>query len=339
MSEGYGDVSRRRILQGAAWATPAIVLATSVPARAASGDPGALALTDVGANLTTGFLTATGTVLYAGSTGSAPVDPVMVSIVVPASVVANDVPVVGTGFWEYLTTSVEGSNKVFTFRYRMGAISESLPFTHQLQATIARNNGTDFTPVTVTVRANGTSLAVPVPQDSVTVTTSVGAQIIFNVTPPMQTQPNYLGQGPAYVFYGQVRWNGPYWPVGANVTGVNVVVRIPAANSTTDLFIPTLGAGWTQVGEMELIEDYRRVQFSYALPIGSTSASTTDLQFGILSATNPPVLNVATIRAEGLSAADGSGVFTQYTGPAVQYGSVRYRTDGEFPTPGSPPPP
>lgn len=38
MTEPVGGVSRRRVMQGMAWATPAIVIATAVPARAASTD-------------------------------------------------------------------------------------------------------------------------------------------------------------------------------------------------------------------------------------------------------------------------------------------------------------
>lgn len=42
MAEPVGGVSRRRVMQGVAWAAPAIVVATAVPARAASGDPSTL---------------------------------------------------------------------------------------------------------------------------------------------------------------------------------------------------------------------------------------------------------------------------------------------------------
>lgn len=65
-------VSRRRLIQGAAWATPAIVLATAVPARAtsdglvhvgASTDPGTLTL-DVTAPRGASAYTVTATITY-----------------------------------------------------------------------------------------------------------------------------------------------------------------------------------------------------------------------------------------------------------------------------------
>lgn len=41
MAEGLGSgLSRRRVLQGTAWSVPAVVIATAVPARATSLDPG-----------------------------------------------------------------------------------------------------------------------------------------------------------------------------------------------------------------------------------------------------------------------------------------------------------
>ena len=43
MTEASGGINRRRVLQGAAWAAPAIIIATAAPARAVSGEPPATA--------------------------------------------------------------------------------------------------------------------------------------------------------------------------------------------------------------------------------------------------------------------------------------------------------
>lgn len=318
--DAEGGISRRRVIQGAAWSAPAILIATAVPAAAASTDPGQIALTDVHANLVTNMLTVTASIAWSGDPTNAEVNPVIASVVVPTTIVASPTPTVGTGYWAYLDTTVEGAFTVFRFQYLAGAVTSALSPTQPLQTQISRVG--DYTSVDVTVRGDGTSLGNAVPQVTQTVTTTVGAEIVFNVVPPTQAQSNFMSSGPAYVFYGQTRWNGPYFPVGADVTNLSVVARVPVENSTGVLVIGDLGVGWSLVEEPVEVGGFWRVQFNYTGTIGTSNPTSGSLQFGLLATGPTPTLNVGVLRVEGRTVPSNSLVFAQAQGPTVLDGPV-----------------
>lgn len=315
-----GEVSRRRVIQGAAWSAPAILIATAVPAAAASTDPGLIALTGVNANIVTSWLTVNASIAWAGDPTNAEVNPVVASVVVPTSIVASTTPTVGTGYWAYLDTSVEGANTVFRFQYLGGAVTSAMSPTQPLQTQISRVG--DFTAFDVTVRGDGTSLGNAVPQVTQTVTTTIGAEIVFNVVPPTQAQSNFMGNGPAYVFYGQTRWNGPYFPTGADVTNLSLVARVPVENSTGVLVIGDLGTGWALADGPVEVGGFWRVQFNHTGTIGSSNTTSGSLQFGLMAVGATPTLNVGVVRVEGYTTPANSLVFAQAQGPTVLDGTV-----------------
>lgn len=324
MDESTGGINRRRVLQGAAWAAPVIVLATSAPAAAASpAVPGYVVLTGVTANLTTDKLTVNAKVGYGGDGGAAPDLPVsdlIVTIVVPSSAIVAGTPTSGSVFWTYLDSAVEGSNRAFRFAWAGGNLTATNSPTVNMPVQWVRS-ASDPNPVTVVVRANGTSNSLPVPEVTQTVTTVWGASLVFNVTPPMQAQTNYQGLGPAYVFYGQPRWNGPWYPAGQPVSGLTVVATVPEANSTGQLVAGNIGVGWTLADGPTVVDGHWRVVYTNPVVLSSAASSPSELQFALISATPPPQLNVAQLRAQGVTP-DNTVVFVEFSGPTVLNGPI-----------------
>ncbi|MGC4175668.1 hypothetical protein [Demequina sp.] len=313
-------LSRRNVVIGAAWATPAILVATSVPAAAASPPvAGLIALSDVSANLVTGTLTVSARVAYVGDGGASadlPVSNVFVSIVIPTDRLgSNPSPVPAGIYWRFISSAVEGSNTVFGFQYMEGVGELTAASSPTAALSVQFNRAGDFTNFPVTVRGDGVSNEAPVPTVTQIVTTSTGATIVFNVTPPMQAQANYQGQGPAYVFYGATRWNGPYYPVGASVSNIRVISRVPEANGTGAIYPPTPPAGWVRTGPV-LSSGYWTVLHEWSGTIGNSNQTTPELRFALIAAQTPPVLNVGFIRTEGTTS-EGALVFAEYSGPTA----------------------
>ena len=335
-----GGVDRRRVLAGIAWTTPAIVLAVGVPQAAASpGTPGGVSIFYAAANLVTGSVNVGTVIQYVGAASDAPVNPLYATILIPTANVGSGNPVVGTGLWaSFGSPRPEGLNTAFDFVFS-GSLTAGT--TGDLQVSIPRVG--DFTPIQVTVRAWGTSDGSDVLPAEKTVTTTVGAEIVFNVSPPAQRQTLFQGVAPAYTFYGQTRWNGPYWPVGADVTNIRVIARVPIANSTGVLIPGVIDPRWTldtsgaPSGVVVQGDEYR-VQYNYSGTIGQLSSTTGDLQFGIAANTSPPSESaVVTARTEGI--ASGSPVFSQFSGAVLLDTAIVTHQDSEYPTPGVPPHP
>src|SRR5690242_20179009 len=79
-------LSRRRVLQGVAWATPAVIVATAAPSAAASAvELGAIAFSSTSAYMTASTLTVTGRFVFVGSSAALPVTNVVATIVVPTA--------------------------------------------------------------------------------------------------------------------------------------------------------------------------------------------------------------------------------------------------------------
>ncbi|WP_084104818.1 hypothetical protein [Demequina sp. NBRC 110056] len=122
-------VDRRRILTGAAWATPAIVIGMAAPAAASSGgsstpqQPGALALVSASAErvILFGFnaYTARATAVFAGAAGSASVTGVRMRISFDSGRAGATAPTIASGStgWSFSATTVTGSRRHYDFVY------------------------------------------------------------------------------------------------------------------------------------------------------------------------------------------------------------------------------
>lgn len=153
-------LSRRRVLQGMAWATPAVVIASATPASAASQDlePGDIVIADaaVQQNLTT--LTVTATTAALGNPLARqvqqPVNGVTTVIPVPTSRVGAGTPTTDSVGWIYVSSQVVGPSTLFTYQWVGGDVTPSTPtgpLVAQIPKTAAR------TPFAVSVQSFGTS--------------------------------------------------------------------------------------------------------------------------------------------------------------------------------------
>jgi len=168
-------IDRRRVLQGAAWATPTLLLATAVPAAAASapvlGAPvlngpvlGTPVLSSVTAYQDTNNLYGTALVTYMGD-GSGPADYPITGVSLRIAVPIARVPAgtsVGTRTGTNWSTAVRTSDAnfvYFTYTYSV-ALSEANPTTTLLSVVLPKT--TDRTAFSITKRVNGSSNGLPV---------------------------------------------------------------------------------------------------------------------------------------------------------------------------------
>lgn len=153
-------IDRRRVLQGAAWATPALLVATAVPAAAASAPAlGTPVLSSILAYQDATNLYGTALVTYLGD-GIGPADHPITGVTLRIAVPIGRVPAgtaVGTRTGTNWSTAVRTSDAnfvYFTYTYSV-PLSEANPTTTLLSVTLPKTS--DRTPFTVTKRANGTS--------------------------------------------------------------------------------------------------------------------------------------------------------------------------------------
>jgi len=158
-------IDRRRVLQGAAWATPALVLATAVPAAAASQPVlGTPVLSNVSAYQDASNLYGTGLVTYLGD-GSGPADHPITGVTLRIAVPIGRVPAgsaVGTRTgtnWSTAVRTQDASYVYFTYTYSV-ALSEANPTSTLLSVTLPKT--TDRTPFSITKRVDGTSNGIAV---------------------------------------------------------------------------------------------------------------------------------------------------------------------------------
>ena len=177
--EVAGELSRRRIIQGVAWATPAVVIAAATPATAASPlvpivgtFPGGLVVSGASANQTESVLTVTSSAVFTtgGQAAAAPVGSVSTVISVPTARVGTGTASTASAGWVYQNKTTSGSNTLFTYQWVAGAVNASTP-TGPLVALIPKTAGR--TAFAVSVQSTGTSVSVPVTSPAVSAT--VGA--------------------------------------------------------------------------------------------------------------------------------------------------------------------
>jgi len=174
------NINRRRVLQGAVWATPAVVIATAVPAAAASGDAASLVISSASAVHNTASLTVNAVVSRSAGVANSkqPVGAVTISFSMPTARVGLLEPSTASAGWKYLSTSVSGANTVFTFQWITGDLTTSNSVTGPLVATLPKGYA-DNAPFTVTAVANGSSASIPVVSPSVPISVAAGVVAVF----------------------------------------------------------------------------------------------------------------------------------------------------------------
>lgn len=144
-----GDVSRRRVLATAAWAAPAIVIASALPAAAASQPPtpSTLALSSVGLTRSSQLiLQPLGIAYYFNTTASVAVSggsasSLTLTVAYPSNVVAaNAVSVTSGGAWQLTGSTVSGTQRVFTFAYSQAVAAGSATPTISVRAKVSRTD-------------------------------------------------------------------------------------------------------------------------------------------------------------------------------------------------------
>jgi len=312
------QINRRRIVQGALWVTPAIVIAAAAPAAAASPPiQGRVALTGASAAMNTANFFATATVNYVGDGpphADHPVSGVTLTVSIPTSRVVAGTPGVTSLNWSYVGSLTSGGNTLYTFAWNGLPLGSTNPMTNQVTVKIPATASLD--PVNIVFTANGTSNGSPVTPATQTVAVGMGADLVVDnaVTDFINWMPNPSGgQQNGYRMQGAGRWAGPYWPVGATITDLRLVIRIPAANTDGTYQALLLGAGWSLDQAPALSNGVWQASWKFATPIQSgANQSTTgwDIAFKAIGAKQ---LNVVTSALYGL--ANGSPNYFTWSGP------------------------
>ncbi|WP_062292721.1 hypothetical protein [Demequina phytophila] len=295
-----GALSRRRVIQGIAWTTPAILVATaSPPAAASTGEEelpaSTLALAGVKAAINANDFVVEGTVVYGGSTTSgagAPVSGVTLEFSLPTARVTGAAPTIASGAgWGYSGKAADGSNTVFTFAWQLAGVSSSSPSTNALTVTVPKTS--DLSAASVSATGRGSSAGSTVLPATTTVQSAALAanSASFANGSAIRFQEWYDNKPKvdAWMFDVSQAWTGPYWPVGPAITDLVVEFRIPYAESdgavmpysSNKSFASGIGAGWVadQVGV--LVGDYWVVKYHYTGPLDNDHRSTTNLKFAV----------------------------------------------------------
>jgi len=323
-------LSRRRVLIGAAWATPVVLVATAVAAAAASGLPGTLALYQPSTVLSATTMYARMSIAFAGDGGPSPdlpVTTVKARISVPTNrVTANVAPAVTGAGWSYFGRTSASGTTVFTFNWVGSDLSHVNTSTTELVAAIPKP--TSMNTLNVTYTAHGFSNAVAVPTMTQTAAAVNSAVIAFAAGVAnrvvYQTSFTPVGGGasfPAYRMRAHIRW-GNYTanvnrPASEPITNGLVEVAIPAAYTTGaryDRTATSVGAGWTLLSGPTLSGGVWRLTYAYSGSLTAASRNATSLDF-MMRAVAPKALNVVTLTATGLSA--GVATTSTHVGPSA----------------------
>lgn len=249
-------LSRRHILQGVAWATPAVVIATAAPAAAVSAVVqqavvGALSVVSPTAAYASSHLTVGAQVAYSGAQNGAPVTGLTVTMTFSGSVLSGgQTPTAIPNGWTFLgwTSAPNSGTYVFTFRYDGGALSVAQPAAAPLSAKFANWQTWGGA---VAIAAAGTSLNVPVTASASAMPAQPGVLVWNSMTPGVTATyppPNYTKVVQTFTYNVVVRHNGPQNPNGAAATGLVVTaaydpakVNAPAAATVGDWVLTPLG--------------------------------------------------------------------------------------------------
>jgi len=312
-------VSRRRVVQGVAWSVPAVLIATAAPAAAASpAVQGGLALTSSSATMNTSNIFVTTTVAYVGDGTPSPDHPVTgvtIEVTVPTARVSGADAGVAALDWTYVGKVTSGSNTIFTFRHNGLPLESSNPVTSRVTVRLPVPNPASLAALNVSIVARGTSNGAPVLPASTTVSAVLGADLV--VDNAKVTWIDWMpapdgGNREAYRVEGQARWNGPYWPEGPAITGLQLVVRMAQSCTDGTYHVSTLGPGWSLTQAPTLANGVWEARWTFAGTIGPGDTNTTpwDILFRATGAMRP---NAVTLAVSGTAA--GSPHYFTWSGP------------------------
>lgn len=313
-------VSRRRVVQGVAWSVPAVLIATAAPAAAASpAVQGGLALTNSSMTVNGSNIFVATTVVYVGDGSPSPDFPVTsmtIEVSIPTARISGENPGVAALDWSYVGKTTSGTNTIFTFRWNGLPLEGSNPAASTVTVRIPAAASLATCNATITGRglSNGSAIT-PV---STTVTSVLGADLVIDGAgiefinwmpggPNGQNQEGYWFRGSAG------RWNGPYYPVGPSIAGLELVIRISAAN-TDGTYQSTLGTGWTMTKAPTLANGVWEARWTYSGTIGAEplpqATSGWDVTF---KAVGSKQLNAGVMALSGL--ASGVNSYVAVSGP------------------------
>jgi len=311
-------VSRRRVVQGVAWSVPAVLIATAAPAAAASpAVQGRIALTGSSAAMNTANFFVTTNVNYLGD-GSPhpdyPVSGITIEVAIPTNRVVAGSPGVAALDWSYVGSIASGGITRYTFQWNGLPLSSTSPATSRVTVRVPATTSLD--PVDITITGRGTSNGAAVTPAVATVAAVMGADLVVD-----DATIEYIEWMPApgggtqngYNFRGKGRWHGPYDPEGSNITNLELVIRIPQANTDGTYQVAKLGAGWSLQQAPTLKSGVWEARWRFANAIGNANRNTTDWEIRF-KALGPKQLNVATSALSGLAA--GSPNYFAWHGPA-----------------------
>lgn len=307
-----GSVSRRRVLHGAAWATPAILIATASPSAAASTLPpaeaaptimGALALAAPTSAYNEGELYVTSTLVYSGDTYAAPVTDVTCEVEIPSSRIGNPAGAVveGSG-WSFQGFRNVGAMTIITAAWQGAPLEASAGTTTPLSVRLSKNG--DLSSLSVAVVGRGNSVNQAVPPARATVSSSFvangpvfhhGGAVRFEEW--FKSKPQKVS---AWVIDAAQRWTGPWYPVAPAISDVEVEFRIPAAeaNGSVAPIRNGVGADWAPVSTPTVVDGMWRYHYAYNGVINESRDRTTELQFAIPTLTDTPTYVDYVIRSK-----------------------------------------
>jgi hypothetical protein len=315
------EVSRRRVLQGVAWATPAVLIATAAPAFAASGprELGAILFVSAGGAQSTADIGFEAYIAYVGAgepTPDYPVDNLTVTVSVPtARYDASRTPaVVGTGDWTFSgPVSTSGANTLVTFAWNGTLTAAIVP--SKLQVVLPKHS--DRTEFSISATANGTSNGTSV-QATSDLDLVLGAYSVFNWNSPPQVTYTEGSGSPRYAHVQFAVQSALGWPSynTRDIVGVTATVTLPtsavavgdgaieswisewayqgrssdvSAGTTTFTFVYTANGG-------AMVPSYNPSQLALRIPRNSTTSSYT---YTVIVSGNSPTASgaVASISA------------------------------------------
>lgn len=306
-----GGISRRRVLHGAAWATPAVLIATASPPAAASTTPGegvatmgALTLMATTSAYNEEDLYMTSTVSYASDAYAAPVTDLTLAFEVPTKRITKPEPTIVSGAgWTYTGAKKADGNTVFTFARNGSPLRSADLLTTPLSIRVAKNKNLDA--VEVGAVANGLSTGQPVPPARARASAALASNApVFNSGTPARHQ-EWFASNPrvdAWVIDGALRWTGPWHPPGPSVADIEIEWRFPAAE-VVGTILPWgqgLGSGWVEAAPAQRVGDAWVVRHRFNGAIGSGTQTTSGLQFAVPTSVRPTVVDyVITSRSAG----------------------------------------
>lgn len=223
-------ISRRRVLGGIAWATPAIMVATAAPSFAAGStrEPGGLVISGTGIQDASVFTVTATTIFNGGATPATayPVSGITTAISVPTARVAAGAGATAVTGWSYVSRAVSGADTVFTFAWSGADLADGATIP-SLVATLPKSS--DRTAVSLAAQSFGTSNGTPVQSNGDTVSIAAFSLLAFNSGPAGYHD---TSGSPRYTHIQFAVLNSPASNT-ANVVGVRAHVTVATANTGT----------------------------------------------------------------------------------------------------------